>query len=149
MKTPSLFPTVACLSPAVMGMLAGAANAQSYMPAVGCEVSDFSMAMSLHMPLSPDGSGAPGAQAMQGTLEIRHPKIPKDKSRWSLDGRKPAMFWNRGGDLKMLILLGTGEEMISIVIETSNRQGGGEHSGSFKLETRDVKLTGRLACAVG
>ncbi len=124
------------------------APASAQVPAVGCEVSDFSMALSLFMPLMPDGTGAPGSQGMQGTVELRHSKIPKDKSRWTLDGRKPAMYWNRGGELKVLILLGSGDGLISISIEASNKQGG-DHIGSFRLETGEVKLTGRLACTVG
>lgn len=126
-----------------------AAPAAAQVPAIGCEVSDFSLEMRLYMPLSPDGLGVPGSEGMQGTVDIRHSKIPVQHRRWSLDGRKPAMFWNRGGELKMLLLLGTGEARISIVIETSNKVGGGEHTGNFRLESNAVKLTGRLACAVG
>lgn len=115
---------------------------------VGCEVADFNMAMSLSMPLNNDGTGSPGTQGMQGTVELRHSKIPKDKSRWSLEGRKPAMFWNRGNDLKILLVFGSGEGLITISIEASNKQGS-DYIGNFRLETGEVKLTGRLACVVG
>lgn len=121
-------------------------------PSVGCEVSDFSMAMTLYLPLAADGSGglsAVATQALQGTLELRHSKIPPERRHWKLDGRKPAMFWNRGGELKILLLLGTGEEQISIVIETSNKHNAGEHVGNFRIESNVVKLTGRVACGVG
>jgi hypothetical protein len=86
---------------------------------------------------------------MQGTLEIHHQKVPKDQRLWSLEGKRPAQFWNRDGELKLMLLLGPVTDRITVVIEAAQRQGYLEHLGSFRLVTGDVSLTGRLACNVG
>ena len=117
--------------------------------AVSCEVADFTMTMRLYLPLTPGPLGSPGSDPMQGTLEIHHQKVPKERRLWSLDGKRPAQFWNQGGELKMLLVLGTGDDAISIVIETAQRQSETEHTGAFRLLAPGVKLTGKLACVVG
>src|SRR5690606_10291607 len=57
--------------------------ARSYRPAVSCEVSDFSMMLRLYMPLVRDGSGSPDEKGMEGSLEIRHQKVPKERRFWT------------------------------------------------------------------
>jgi hypothetical protein len=86
---------------------------------------------------------------MQGTLELHHQKVPKERRLWSLDGKRPVQFWNQGGELKMLFVLGTGEDVITIVIDTAQRQGETEHTGAFRLTAPGLRLTGKLACVVG
>jgi hypothetical protein len=125
------------------------APAHAQQAAVSCEVADFSMTMRLYLPLAPGTYGSPGSEPMQGTLEIHHQKVPKEQRLWSLDGKRPLQFWNQGGELKMLFVLGAAEDAITIVIDTAQRLGEAEHTGVFRLTAPGVKLTGRLACVVG
>jgi hypothetical protein len=126
---------------------AGLANAQAP-PAVACEIADFNVVLNLYMPLGNDGSGVPAPGSMQGTLEIHHQKVPKAQRRWSLDGKSPAQFWNHNDDLRIMLLLGSGEDRVRLVID-ARRQDSGDHRGTFRLEAAGVRVTGRLACAVG
>jgi len=125
------------------------ASAQIYRPAVSCEVADFSMTLHLYMPLAYDKSGSPGDAGMEGSLEIHHQKVPKERRIWSLDGKRPVQFWNRDGDLKIMLVLGGGEEAIHLVIDTRQRRGEDEFVGAFRLTTPEVSLSGRLACQAG
>lgn len=118
-------------------------------PAATCEVADFSMTMRLYLPLDSGPLGSPGSEPMQGTLEIHHQKVPKERRAWSLDGKRPAQFWNQGGEFKMLLVLGTGDEAITIVIDTAQRRNEIEYTGAFRLAAPGLKLTGKLACVVG
>lgn len=127
----------------------GEAAAQAYEPALSCEVADFSMTLRLFMPLSPDGTGSPGAAGMQGTVELHHQKVPKDRRLWSLDGKRPAQFWNRDRQLKILLVLGPASDPISLVIDTVQRDMTGDHRGEFFLMFGGTRLTGKLACVVG
>ncbi|MEZ5815688.1 MAG: hypothetical protein R3D44_01220 [Hyphomicrobiaceae bacterium] len=122
------------------------AEAQVYRPAVSCEVADFSMTLRLYLPLEFDGSGSPGEGGFQGSVEIHHQKVPKERRRWSLDGKRPVQFWNQDGELKMMIVLGGRDDPIRLVIETRQRPGEDRYVGEFRLMTSEVKLTGRLAC---
>lgn len=124
-------------------------SAQNYRPAVSCEVSDFSMMLRLYVPLAFDGSGALGEDGMEGSLEIRHQKVPKDRRFWSLDGKRPIQFWNRDGELKMMLTLGPADDRIRLVIDTRQRRGERQYIGAFHLLTSEVTLTGRLACEGG
>jgi hypothetical protein len=63
---------------------------------------------------------------MKGSLEIHHQKVPKDRRVWSLDGKRPAQFWNRDRELKLMLLLGSREELITLIIETKARPGEAE-----------------------
>ena len=130
--------------------MAGAAPAEArYRPAVSCEVADFSITLKLYMPLSRDRTGSPGEEGMKGSLEIHHQKVPKERRLWSLDGKRPAQFWNRDRELKLMLLLGSREDLITLIIETKARSGEVEQAGEFRLLTPDVKLSGRLACRAG
>ena len=135
----------------VMGLLAtsGQPAEARYTPAVSCEVADFSMTLRLYMPLSRDRTGSPGEEGMKGSLEIHHQKVPKERRVWSLDGKRPAQFWNRDRELKLMLLLGSREELITLIIETKARPGEGEQAGEFRLLTSEVNLSGRLACRAG
>lgn len=124
-------------------------SAQIYRPAVSCEVADFSMTLNLYLPLAFDRSGAPGDGAMEGTLDINHQKVPKEFRRWSLNGKRPVQFWNRDGELKMMLVLGSGDGRVQLVIDTKQRRGEQEYVGEFHLTASDVRLTGRLACQAG
>jgi hypothetical protein len=135
------------LASALLVLFGHPAWTQPRAPAVGCEVADYNLMLRLYLPLAPDGSGAPAE--MQGTLEVLHQKVPKDQRLWSLEGKRPAQFWSQGDELKLLILLGSGESLIRLVIETQRREQYGEHTGTFRLERGQVKVTGRLACNVG
>lgn len=135
-------------SSVIAGLLI-ASPAAAQQPAVSCEVADFTMSMRFYLPLTAEVGGSPGAAPMQGTVEIHHQKIPRERRSWSLDGKRPAQFWNQGRDLKMVLLLGTGSDQIAIVIETAQRMEGGEHMGEFRLVAPEVRLTGKLACQVG
>lgn len=135
---------------AMLAALCGSAPAVArYRPAISCEVADFSMTLRLYMPLSPDRTGSPGEAGMRGVLEIHHQKVPKDRRVWSLDGKRPAQFWNRDRELKILVLLGSREELVTLEIETAARPGEAEYAGGFRLTTPEVKLSGRLACQGG
>jgi hypothetical protein len=133
-----------------LGMATSGQPAEArYRPAVSCEVADFSMTLRLYMPLSRDRTGSPGEEGMKGSLEIHHQKVPKDRRVWSLDGKRPAQFWNRDRELKLMLLLGSREELITLIIETKGRPGETEQAGEFRLLTSDVNLSGRLACRAG
>lgn len=134
-----------------LGSLLGAAplQAQVYVPSLSCEASDFSMELKLYLILTGDGTGAPGPAGMQGTVRLHHQKIDKDRRYWSLDGKRPAQFWNRDGQLKIMLVFGGGGDPITIVLETAQQLGGTEYSGAFRVIAPGVKLTGRLACSVG
>ncbi|MDX2157189.1 MAG: hypothetical protein SFW09_11830 [Hyphomicrobiaceae bacterium] len=134
---------------AMLVVLCLPAPAAGQVPAVGCEVADFNIVLKLYIPLAPDGSGSPGAGGMQGSLEIFHQKVPKERRLWSLDGKRPAQYWNHDGEFKLQLLLGSGDDRISLVLDTRRRQDTGEHMGGFRLETGAVKVTGRLACTIG
>lgn len=126
--------------------IAAPAPAQIYRPAVSCEVADFSMTLRLYLPLAYDGTGSPGDAGMEGSLEIHHQKVPKDRRRWSLDGKRPVQFWNQDGELKIMLVLGGADDPIRVLIETKQRRGEPTYVGEFRLLTSEVKLTGRLAC---
>lgn len=140
---------LAALLAAGLGMAAGAPAESRYTPAVSCEVADFSMTLRLYMPLSRDRTGSPGDEGMKGSLEIHHQKVSKERRVWSLDGKRPAQFWNRDRELKLMLLLGSREDLITLVIETKGRPGEAEQAGEFRLVTSEVNLSGRLACRAG
>ncbi len=130
-------------------LVVSAVGAHAQQAAVSCEVADFTMTMRLYLPLAAQGHGAPGPEPLSGTVEIHSQKIPKDRRLWSLDGKRPAQFWNHANELKIMLVLGSGQEAIVITIETSTRVGEGEYSGSFRLTAPETKLTGKLAWYVG
>jgi len=135
---------------AMLAALGGSMPAVArYRPAISCEVADFSMTLRLYMPLSLDRTGSPGEAGMRGVLEIHHQKVPKDRRIWSLDGKHPAQFWNRDRELKILVLLGSREDLVTLEIETAARPGEAEYTGGFRLTTPEAKLSGRLACQGG
>lgn len=140
---------LATMLAAGLGMAALPVAEARYTPAVSCEVADFSMTLRLYMPLSRDRTGSPGEAGMKGSLEIHHQKVPKERRVWSLDGKRPAQFWNRDRELKLMLLLGSREELITLIIETKARPGEAEHAGEFRLLTSEVNLSGRLACRAG
>ena len=133
----------------VLGGVLVSTPALAQQSAVSCEVADFSMTLRLHLPIAAGPYGSPSGQPMQGSLEIHHQKVPREQRVWSLDGKVPAQFWNQGGELKMLLILGTGEDAITLVINTAQRQGESNYTGAFRLNAAGVRLTGKLACVVG
>jgi len=128
----------------------GDAGAQVRTPSVSCTVADGNMTLDLYLPLAMDGSGVAASAGMTGSLEIHHSKVPKERRRWSLDGRQPSQFWNLGPEMRLRLILAPGEQLIDLVIETATRQGDGVYYGNFRLETAEgVRVTGRLQCYVG
>ena len=65
------------------------AGAQIRTPSISCAVNDHSLALDLYAPLNPDGSGTLGRGGLQGSLEIHHYLMAKERRRWPLDGRQP------------------------------------------------------------
>ena len=125
------------------------ALAQPAGPAAICRVADGNITLDLILPLARDYSGN-AARGMRGELQINHQKMSKDRRRWALDDRLPAQFWNVGNNLNIRLLLGTGEQLIDLVIETQRRQSQLEHTGTFRLETAEgVKVQGRIDCTAG
>jgi hypothetical protein len=128
------------------GVVPGAAQQRT--PSIDCEVTDSNVALDFYMPLSKDNSGN-AARGMRGKLDIHHQKLPKDRRSWSLDDKLPAQFWNWGNELKIRLLLATGEQLIDFVIDAKRLQPG-PHTGTFRLETGEgVKVIGRVECTVG
>lgn len=126
------------------------ASGQMRMPSISCSIADNNIALDLYLPLAADGSGAGGRSGMQGVLEIHHFKMAKDRRRWPLDGRQPAQIWNIGNDLKLRLMLGTGEALVDLIIEVQQRAGTIGHMGNFRLDTAEgVRVTGRVECQVG
>jgi hypothetical protein len=140
---------IACCLAVAGVLLSTPASARRHRPAVSCEVADFSMTLRLYLPLAFDRSGAPDERGMRGSLEIHHQKVPRERRLWSLDGKRPAQFWNRDGELKLLLVLGSSDEPITLVINTTQRRADGRYAGEFHLLTPEVNLTGRLACEAG
>lgn len=129
---------------------AGLPSAASAQSSASCSVSDYSIALNLHMPLAKDGSGAAMAGAMRGTLEVHHQKIARDRRRWTLDGRTPTQLWNSGRDFRVRLLLASGDNLMDLIIETEARAGTGAYMGTFRLEASEgVKVQGRIECSVG
>jgi hypothetical protein len=122
--------------------------AQYRVPTVYCSTRDHNMALDLELPLRNDGSRAAAASGFAGDLEIIHQKMPADRRRWSLDKRQPAQFWLTGNDLKLRLLLGTGENLVDLVIEAQRRAANESiYAGNFRLETAEgVRVTGRMSC---
>lgn len=117
--------------------------------AISCRVSDSNVALDMTIPLARDGSGN-ASRGMQGTLDIHHQKMPRERRHWNLGDKLPAQFWNWGNDMKVRLLLGTDGQLVDFVIDTQQRPGQQVHSGSFRLETAEgVRVTGRLECHVG
>lgn len=128
----------------------GAAVAQIQTPSISCSVADSNLTLEFYMPLASDGSGAALGKSTTGSLEIHHFKVPKERRRWSLDGRPPTQFWYVGGDMRLRFVLATGDDLVDLVIETATRQGDGVYAGNFRLQTGEgVRVTGRLQCFGG
>jgi len=140
--------THALAAVAWLAAMAGPAAAQLRPPSVSCEAADFTMTLRLFIPLAADGSGAPAPDGMLGALEIHHSKVERSQRVWVLDGRRPAQFWNEGGELKIMLRLGSFSEPITVIIETAQRQGDTQHTGAFTLVVAGTRLKGRLACNV-
>ncbi len=137
-----------------LGLLTGlsltpASHAQFRDEIISCRVAETNITLDLAIPLSRDGSGN-AARGMRGSLDIHHQKMARERRRWQLDDKLPAQFWNVGNDMKIRLMLGTGEQLIDLIIDTQLRPGYGSHSGQFRLETAEgVKVQGRLECMVG
>ena len=133
-----------------IALLSAAANipalAQPYQPSVACRVADTNMALDLYLPLAKDGSGNV-ARGMRGELQIHHQKMPVNRRRFELDDKLPAQFWNAGNDLKIRLLLGTGEALVDLVIEVQRNSQNADNNGVFRLVTAEgVKVQGRIGC---
>ncbi len=113
---------------------------------VTCEAADFSLTLRVRLPLANDGTGSLSEKPMEGLLEINHLKVPKERRVWTLDGKRPAQFWNRDDELKILIVLGPPTEAIQLVMETKARTGEPHQFGEFQLIAPEIKLSGKLAC---
>ena len=132
----------------VGALAAVAAVAQPRQPSAACRIADSNIVLDLFLPLSRDGSGN-AARGMRGTLEVHHQKVAKDRRQWSLEEKLPAQFWNVGKDFRVRLLLGTGEQLLDLVIETQARGDMGGHAGTFRLEAAEgVKVQGRAECNV-
>ncbi len=129
--------------------LPGRASAQFYQPQVSCRISDSNIALDMAIPLARDGSGN-ASRGMQGTLAIHHQKVARERRNWDLNDKLPAQFWNLGNEMKVRLLLGTGGQLVDLVIDTQQRPGQQVHTGNFRLETAEgVRVAGRLECHVG
>ena len=127
--------------------LASPTLGQPYQPSVACRVADTNITFDLYLPLAKDGSGNV-ARGMRGELQIQHQKMPLNRRRFALDDKLPAQFWNVGNDLKIRLLLGTGDELVDLVIEVQRNAPGIDNNGVFRLVTAEgVKVQGRIGCA--
>ena len=116
---------------------------------ISCRVSESNISLDMTIPLARDGSGN-ASRGMQGTLDIHHQKMARERRHWNLGDKLPAQFWNWGNDMKVRLLLGTGAQLVDLVIDTQQRPGQQVHTGNFKLETAEgVRVVGRLECQVG
>ncbi len=116
---------------------------------VGCRVADYNLTLDLLLPTANDGSGS-ASGPMQGTLQINHQRVPKERRQWSLENRAPAQFWNTGGDLKLRIMFGAGDSVVDLVIDTQQQRGATDarRTGTFRLETGEgVRVIGRIECS--
>lgn len=124
------------------------AAAQYRVPTVYCSTRDHNLAFDLELPLRTDGSNAAAAAGLAGSLEIIHQKVPAERRSWSLDKRQPAQFWLTGNDLKLRLVLGTGENLVDLIIEAQRRAANeSNYAGNFRLEMAEgVRVTGRVGC---
>ena len=138
-----------CLTIVLLVGASAPAVAQPAGPAAICRVADSNITLDLILPLARDNSGN-AARGMRGELQINHQQMSRDRRRWLLDDKLPAQFWNMGNDLRIRLLLGTGDQLVDLVIEAQRRQSQSEHTGVFRLETAEgVKVQGRIECTAG
>lgn len=149
MRRPSLSTSTALIAIIASAAILAPTRARAYEEAIACRLSETNITLDLLLPLARDGSGN-AARGMRGTLDIHHQKMAHDRRHWQLSDKLPAQFWNWGKDMKLRLLLGTGDQLLDLVIDTQQRQGYSIHSGTYKLETSEgVRVTGRIECLVG
>lgn len=144
---PSRVFAIAAAASGFLAALLGPSVAQPRpQPTISCSVSDHSFLLELVVPLRPDGSADP--RGMQGSLDIHHQKLPLERRRWSLDKRQPTQLWLLGNELRVRLMLGIGEQLMDVVIETARRsQLDSEFAGNISLRSAEgVRLTGRITC---
>lgn len=125
-----------------------AVQAQVRTPSISCQVADSNIVLDLLLPITPEGG--PAKSGLRGSMEIHHFKVPKDRRRWSLDGRQPTQMWHVGNDLRLRLVLASGDDLVDLVIETQRRPDAGANIGTFRLETAEgVKVQGRIECHAG
>lgn len=135
------------LAGVVAGIATGPAGAQLRQPRVVCSMADHSFLVDLAVPLQADGS--PDRRGMDGSLDIHHQKLSQERRRWSLARRQPTQLWLHANDLRLKLVLGTGDELMEVVIETMRRSPfDAEYAGSIALRAAEgVRLAGRITCA--
>lgn len=131
---------------ALVAVVPGAAGAQEAR-SIHCKVGDHNVALELLLPLAQDGSGAATRAGMQGSLDIQHQKVARDRRRWNLDGRQPAQLWHDGRELKIKLQLAPGDALVELVIETLKRPGTDAHAGHYRVRTGEgARVEGRIEC---
>ena len=145
-----MLPRIALLATLTLALGPVPAVAQRPGAAIVCKIGDHSIALDLFLPLAKDDSGTAAKTGLQGTLDVHHQRMAKDRRRWTLDGRQPTQLWNWGNEMKLRLLLGTGENLLDFVIDTQVRTGSDTHTGTFRLEAAEgVRVQGRIECTVG
>jgi hypothetical protein len=129
-------------------LAAQASVAQVRPPSISCAVNDSNLHLDLFLPMTFEGPVDKGG--LQGSLDIHHYKVTKERRSWKLDGRMPTQLWYVGNDLKLRLTLVPGENLIDLIIDTQRRPDAAVHTGNFKLETGEgVRVTGRIECRAG
>lgn len=118
---------------------------------VYCSARDTNLDLKLQASVDPRAGEGVVPGSLKGVLQVHHQKVPRDRRAWPLDGRSIAQYWNVGGELKLRLLLQSGDDAVDLIIETRSRPGSaGDYAGSFRLETTDgVRVTGRVECVRG
>lgn len=142
---------LACrLALAGAGLAVGGTQAEAFQqpPVLSCSVSDHNLLLDLVLRLGTGGAADPAG--MEGQLQIHHPKLAHERRRWSLDKRQPAQLWLNGNELRLRIVLGAGDGLVVLLIETQRRNAADSaYAGAWTLVTAETpRLTGRVSCDV-
>jgi hypothetical protein len=133
----------------IVVLAAAASSARAQQGEIYCGISDSNVELKLLTKVQPGGGQGTIPGSLNGTLDIHHQKVPRERRNLSLDKRAFAQFWNYAGQLKLRIFIAHDDGSTDLVVDTKVRPGtDGDYAGNFRLETSDgVRVTGRVECS--
>jgi hypothetical protein len=133
----------------IVAFAAIASSAQAQQGEIYCGISDSNVELKLLTKVQPGGGQGAIPGALNGTLDIHHQKVPRERRNLVLDKRAFAQFWNYASELKLRIFIAHDDGSTDLVVDTKVRPGtDGDYAGNFRLETSDgVRVTGRVECS--
>jgi hypothetical protein len=136
-------------SAVILVLAAIASSARAQQGEIYCGISDSNAELKLLTKVQPGGGQGAIPGALNGTLDIHHQKVPRERRNLVLDKRAFAQFWNYASELKLRIFIAHDDGSTDLVVDTKVRPGtDGDYAGNFRLETSDgVRVTGRVECS--